>query len=83
MVIMPVHPRVLRVMLDNGTRPGEGLLTYFAVLGETSQIKVLDFTRIQSFNGEPQWFYDGVHITRPNANRIIDAVKAKAGEHLR
>ena len=47
-------------------------------LGQTLSIKVLDFTTIGSFNGEAAWFYDGVHIMRRNANRMIVAAKAKA-----
>ena len=36
-----------------------------------------------SFNGGAAWFYDGVHVTRRNANRVIVAAKAKAGEYLK
>jgi hypothetical protein len=84
MVLMPIHPRVLRVLAQHdmgGER--EQLRQYLAALGTTLSIKTLDFTRIQSFNGEPAWFYDGVHITRRNANRVITAVKYKAAEYLR
>ena len=84
MVLMPIHPRVLRVMAQHdmgGER--EQLRQYLAALGTTLSIKTLDFTRIQSFNGEPAWFYDGVHITRRNANRVITAVRYKAAEYLK
>ena len=83
-VIMPIHPRVLRVMKAHdlgGER--QRLRDYLAELGQTASIKVLDFTRIQTFNGRPEWFYDGVHITRRNANRVIVAVKGQAGEYLK
>ncbi|HEX5642508.1 MAG TPA: hypothetical protein VFZ86_09250, partial [Thermoleophilia bacterium] len=83
-VIMPIHPRVLRVMKEHdmgGER--QQLRDYLAALGETASIKVLDFTTIRSFNGEAGWFYDGVHINRRNTNRVITAVKAKAGEYLK
>ena len=81
---MPIHPRVLRVMKGHdlgGER--QQLREYLAALGETLGIKVLDFTTIRSFNGRAAWFYDGVHITRRNANRVIVAAKAKAGEYLK
>jgi hypothetical protein len=83
-VLMPVHPRVLRVMKahDMGGERQE-LREYLAQLGETLHIKVLDFTTIKSFNGKADWFYDGVHITHSNANRVIKAVKAQAGECLK
>ena len=83
-VLMPIHPRVLRVMKrHNMGAERQELRAYLAELGETLSIKVLDFTTIRSFNGEPSWFYDGVHITRRNANRVILAAKAKAGEFLK
>lgn len=84
LVLMPVHPRVLRVMEQHnmgGER--EELRTYLAQLGETLDIKALDFTTIRSFNGEAAWFYDGVHITRSNAIRVILAARAKAGDYLK
>ncbi|HEY5168212.1 MAG TPA: hypothetical protein VIK03_02290, partial [Thermoleophilia bacterium] len=83
-VLMPIHPRVLRVMKahDMGAER-EQLREYLAALGQTVNIKVLDFTTIRSFNGEAAWFYDGVHITRRNANRVIVAAKAEAGEFLK
>jgi len=83
-VLMPIHPRVLRVMRAHdmgGER--ERLRQYLAELGQTAQIKVLDLTTITSFNGRADWFYDGVHITRGNANRVILTVKRKAGDSLK
>jgi hypothetical protein len=75
---------VLRVMKEHdmgGER--QRLRDYLAELGETLTIKTLDFTTISSFNGRAAWFYDGVHITRRNANRVIVAAKGKAGEYLK
>ena len=83
-VLMPIHPRVLRVMKQHdmgGER--QRLRDYLAELGQTLSIKVLDFTTIRSFNGGADWFYDGVHITHRNANRVIIAARAKAGEYLK
>ena len=83
-VLMPIHPRVLRVMKQHdmgGER--QRLRGYLADLSQTLTIKVLDFTEIGSFNGKAGWFYDGVHITRDNANRVITAIKAKAGDALK
>lgn len=83
-VLMPIHPRVLRVMRAHdmgGER--EALRTYLDELGQTAQIEVLDLTTITSFNGRADWFYDGVHITRGNSDRVILAVKRKAGEYLK
>lgn len=83
-VLMPIHPRVLRVMKQHhleGER--EHLRQYLAALGETLSVKVLDFTTIGSFKGEAAWFYDGVHVTRRNADRVIVAARAQAGDYLK
>ena len=83
-VLMPIHPRVLRTMRQHdmgGARTA--LRAYLAALGETASIKTLDFTTISSFNGKAAWFYDGVHITRRNSNRVIVAVKHKAAAALK
>jgi hypothetical protein len=82
-VLMPTHPRVLRVMQQHDMDGGrEKLRAYLAGLGEKFDLVVVDFTRIQSFHGKPGWFYDGVHITLRNADRMITALKSKAGEYL-
>lgn len=83
-VLMPIHPRVLRVMTEHdmgGER--RRLRDYLAALSETHSIKVLDFTAIKSFHGRADRFYDGVHITRRNTNRVIVAIRGQAGEFLR
>ncbi len=82
--LMPIHPRVLRVMKQHdmgGER--QRLREYLDQLGETHSIKVVDFTTIKSFDGRAPWFYDGVHITRRNTNRLISALKVRAREHLK
>ena len=61
----------------------ERLRDYLAELGETLSLKVLDFTTIRTFDGRADWFYDGVHITRGNADRVIVAARAQASEYLR
>lgn len=83
-VLMPIHPRVLRVMENHGLGGDrQRLREYLAELSRTCSIKVLDFTTIRSFNGKAAWFYDGVHITRRNANRVILAAKVQADDALK
>lgn len=83
-VLMPIHPRVLRVMRahDMGGERRK-LREYLTEFGQTAQIKVLDLTTIRSFNGRADWFYDGVHINRGNTNRVILTVKRKTGAYLK
>jgi hypothetical protein len=83
LVLMPIHPRVLKVMAEHDLGASrEHLREYLAGLSEKYDVAVIDFTRIQSFNGKPGWFYDGVHITRSNSNRVIDALRTQVGEYL-
>ena len=83
-VIMPVHPRVLLVMRQHNMGAERELLRqYLAGLAATHKIAVVDFTRISTFDGKAGWFYDGVHITRENADRVIVALRAKAGQYLK
>lgn len=78
-VMMPVHPRVIRVLNQHNWLDGHlGLLDYFAELSKTLSIKVVNYYRINSFGGDPTQFYDGVHITRLNANRIIKGLRRNA-----
>lgn len=82
-VLMPAHPRVLRAMrIHHMGGERQRLRNYLAAYGKTARIEVLDFTSIRSFNGEADWFYDGVHVTRSNTNRVILAVKRLAGAYL-
>jgi len=36
--------------------------------------RLADFTEIESFNGDPELFVDGVHPLEPNTRRMIDAL---------
>ena len=85
-VLMPVHPRVLAAMKSQHSpelRAQDTLASYLAKLSATYQFKLFDFTRIGSFGGKPADFYDGVHITQANANRIIAALAKRAGDALK
>jgi hypothetical protein len=77
-VINPVHP-VFREVIRRRTphlknqKQLQGLLekvqaTSSAVLG------VVDASRIESFNGDPQGFYDGIHYATGNADLILEQV---------
>ena len=85
-VLMPVHPRVLAAMKKQNSpelRAQGTLAGYFAKLSATYKFELFDFTHISSFGGKPADFYDGVHITRANANRVIATLVRKAGDALK
>jgi hypothetical protein len=83
-VAMPVHPRVLAALRPYGRdRRHAAFLAYLRGLQKRYRLKVVDLTELSSFGGDPEGFYDGVHIDRKNSDRVIDALVARAGDALR
>jgi hypothetical protein len=84
LVVMPVQPAVQALLHMQGWMKGyEHLLTYLQRLSGQYRFRVVDVSRISSFRGDPGEFYDGVHITRKNSDRVIDTLVAQAGDALR
>ena len=78
-VVMPYHPRALRAFREVGfQRQVDELLAYFKRAKTRCDFKVVALVDIRSFGGEPRWFYDGAHVTRENARRIIKRVVTQA-----
>jgi hypothetical protein len=82
-VLMPMHPAAIAALHRGDGVPNQRLLAYLHGLEQTHQMKIVDLTTLASFGGDPDEFYDGVHITRVNADRVIDTLAEKAGEALR
>ena len=83
-VVMPVHPRVLAALAKYGrVRSPAPFPAYLHGLEKRYRLKVVDLTELSSFGGDPDGFYDGVHIDRENSDRVIDALVERAGEFLR
>ena len=82
-VLMPVHPEVLSVMRAHGWQQSRGkLLDYLLAVQRDHSLAILDLTEIATFGGDPAEFYDGVHITRVNADRAIDQMARSARSEL-
>ena len=83
-VVMPVHPRVLAALREAGrVRRPAPFPAYLHGLEKRYRLKVVDLTELSSFGGDPDGFYDGVHITQENSDRVIDALVERAGDVLR
>lgn len=83
-VVMPVHPRVLAALRPYGRDHRHArFLAYLTGLEKRYSLRVVDLTELSSFGGDPDGFYDGVHITRENSDRVIDALVERAGDVLR
>jgi hypothetical protein len=78
-VLMPLHPTLLAGVRDAGweTRHRE-VLDYLHGLQEEYDLVVLDHSRLGSVDGDPNGYYDGFHVKRANARRILDVVVEEA-----
>jgi hypothetical protein len=84
LVMMPTHPEVIAAMgAARFDRKRRAFHRFLDLLRHKYRFALLDFSHIESFGGDPSGFYDGVHVTRENADRIIDAALAAAPQALR
>ncbi len=80
-MMMPVHPRVIRALKaadPTWTQRHAEFLAYLISLQRTYHFTVLDFTYITSFGGDPNLFFDGVHMMQENSRRLLKAAIDKA-----
>jgi len=73
LVLMPVHPRMMKVVADQGwTDARRELKTYLSSLTGRYDFDLVDLSSIDSFDGDPTQFYDSYHPQLPNTHRIVD-----------
>jgi hypothetical protein len=78
-VFMPLHPRLLAAVRDAGWQERRTeVFRYLEGLQRQREFTVLDMTRLQRFGGTADDFYDGFHIRRANARRLLRAVVREA-----
>jgi lysophospholipase L1-like esterase len=77
--LTPFHPTLYAAM-ENDPRERR-LLTAFRAIGERLAteygVEVVDFSRIESYQGDPDDWYDCLHFGRENARRIEAALANK------
>jgi hypothetical protein len=80
-VSMPVHPRVLAELRRyDWQRNHDRFVERLEELQGRYDFAFLDLSEIDTFGGDPAEFYDGVHITRTNADRVIATMVREAPE---
>lgn len=83
-VLMPYQPRVLKAFRKVGFQKHlDRLRAYLRDAGTRCTFRALDLTNVKSFGGDPKAFYDGVHVTRANARKILDYAVVNAPECFR
>ena len=84
LVIMPYHPEALAAFRAVGWQDKlDALNAYLRSLQGRYAFHLLDYTEIASFGGSADGFYDGAHVKRENARRIVRQVIADAPEAFR
>jgi hypothetical protein len=80
-VMMPYHPLVLEAFREVGWQAkNDALLAYLRELQQTYDLHILDYTEIESFGGDPRFFYDGAHVMKGNARLILEQAVKDAPE---
>ena len=82
-VVSALHPVLLAAVEPIGwAARHRDVLAYLDSLHSRYRFQVLDYSRIGSFGGSPQAFYDGYHMTVANTRKLVDAVLAADGSAL-
>jgi hypothetical protein len=77
LVIMPYHPEALAAFRAVGWQHKlDALNAYLRGLRGRYVFRLLDYTEIGSFGGSARGFYDGAHVKRANARRIVKQIVA-------
>ena len=80
-VLMPYHPRALAALQRTAWRQRqEECKAYLKGLQLTYDFRLLNYTRVSSFEGRTGAFYDGAHITVPNARILMQHAVGDAPE---
>jgi hypothetical protein len=83
-VFMPLHPRLLDAVRDIGwAARRDEVMSYLRELQRRRDFALVDLTRLSSFGGDPDEYYDGFHITAENARRITREIVARAPQSFR
>ena len=83
-VLMPYQPRVLKAFRKVGFQKHlDRLRAYLREAGTRCAFRTLDLTNVKSFGGDPKAFYDGVHVMRANARKILRYAVTNAPECFR
>jgi hypothetical protein len=70
-VLTPVQPKLLRVISPLGwQRRHAQVVRYLHTVAKRIPFELLDASHVATFGGSPRAFYDGVHMTAPNARRL-------------
>lgn len=68
-----LHPAGQERLGDSGWyERRDDVRAYFARLAGRYDFQLIDYTDLESFGGDPDNFYDGVHLRKENMQRLVD-----------
>jgi hypothetical protein len=78
-----VQPKLLRVIGPLGwKRRHQEVVSYLHAVAKRTPFALLDASRVATFGGSRRGFYDGVHMTEPNARRLVAWAIRRTGTTL-
>ena len=79
-VLTPINPKLLKTVGKLGwPERHQQVLDYVDSLKGKYDFVFMDLTDIKLFDADPKQFYDGVHLTTINTQRVIDYVLKQTG----
>jgi hypothetical protein len=82
-VLTPVQPKLLRVIGPLGWQlRHRDVLRYLHAVTRRTPFELLDASHVATFGGSRRGFYDGVHMTEPNARRLVAWAIRRSGTTL-
>jgi hypothetical protein len=83
LVGMPMQPTILQARIEAGSqRSYARFLGYVDSLHKSYDVEFIDLLHIESVGGQPNGFYDGVHLRFANARLLIDKLAASYPEQF-
>ncbi len=74
-VLAPLHPQLLAAVKDAGwSERHEEILAYLREVQARYPFDLLDASYLSIIDGDPQEFYDGFHMKRTNAERLVQTI---------
>jgi hypothetical protein len=83
-VLLPDHPRIVKALKGTSfEKLNKSLKDLLAVVETSYGINIVDASRLESFDGDPNGFFDDIHMTHANSALLVRYIvqEMKKGEN--